>query len=333
MSRLPLPQYAIWHGDVLRAAGRSARGSPRLRARRRDRRIQRANGVRTELQTALFDLDRGRRLADALARARAEYARAPSIEAADVLAWALERNGRCGEALDYSRRALRLGTRDALKLFHRGMIERCLGHDAGARDWFGRALEANPHFSLALGAGREAVRGMRRLVASVVAAAGLALLATAPAFAHPLGNFSVNHLTEVSVSQDRVELRYLLDQAEIPTVEERGLSDAAVLEGKRDEVLERLVLVVDGKRVPLRIDGQGRLSHPPGVGGLETTRAELRLSARVSDPDRVEVRDGTFPGRVGWKAVVSAPGKGPRCGPTPRAATPPVACAATRKTC
>ena len=45
-----------------------------------------------------------------------------------MLAWALARNGRCAEALPYSQAALRLGTQDALKFFHRGMIERCLGH-------------------------------------------------------------------------------------------------------------------------------------------------------------------------------------------------------------
>jgi tetratricopeptide (TPR) repeat protein len=148
VDRLPLPQYAIWQGDVLKAAGR------RLAARQAyglvgaAERIQAANGVRTELQTALFDLDHGHRLKDALVRARKAYARAPSIDGADVLAWALERNGRCGQALVYSRHALRLGTRDALKFFHRGMIERCLGHRAEARRWSRRALAANPYFSL-----------------------------------------------------------------------------------------------------------------------------------------------------------------------------------------
>jgi Flp pilus assembly protein TadD len=58
------------------------------------------------------------------------------------------RNGRCDEALPYSERALRLGTRDATKLFHRGMAERCLGHTEGARRLFRRALALNPHFSL-----------------------------------------------------------------------------------------------------------------------------------------------------------------------------------------
>ena len=148
VDRLPLPQYAIWYGDALHAAGMTVRAQKAYAVVSVIERLQAANGVRTELQTALFDLDHGRRLEDALARARDAHARAPSIDADDVLAWALVRNGRCGEALAYSVRALRLGTRDALKLFHRGMIERCLGRDAEARRWFARALDVNPHFSL-----------------------------------------------------------------------------------------------------------------------------------------------------------------------------------------
>jgi hypothetical protein len=65
-----------------------------------------------------------------------------------VLSWALARNGRCTEALHYSKRALRLGTRDALKFFHRGMVERCFGKQTDAKMWFRRALALNPHFSL-----------------------------------------------------------------------------------------------------------------------------------------------------------------------------------------
>ena len=58
----------------------------------------------------------------------------------------------------------------------------------------------------------------------LVAARSAAALTAAPrASAHPLGNFSVNHLATVSVSDDRVDVRYVLDQAEIPTVQERGL--------------------------------------------------------------------------------------------------------------
>ena len=52
------------------------------------------------------------------------------------------------EAQRWSRQALRLGTRDALKLFHRGMIERCLGHRVAADRYLHRALALNPHFSI-----------------------------------------------------------------------------------------------------------------------------------------------------------------------------------------
>ena len=138
----------------------------------------------------------------------------------------------------------------------------------------------------------------------------LALICAAPAAAHPLGNFSVNHLSTVSISSDRVEVRYVLDQAEIPTVQERGLSRAEVLRRKLDEVRGGLALTVDGRGTVLRPAGTARLSFPKGAGGLDTTRVELTLDTVVHHAARVTLRDDTFPGRVGWKAIVSAPGRG-----------------------
>jgi nickel/cobalt transporter (NicO) family protein len=134
--------------------------------------------------------------------------------------------------------------------------------------------------------------------------------ATAPAGAHPLGNFSVNHLSTVSISADRVDVRYILDQAEIPTVQERGLARAEVLRRKLDEVARGLALTVDGRRAELTPAGRPRLSFPDGAGGLPTTRLELALGAAVHSPRRVVLHDGTFPGRIGWKAIVIAPGDG-----------------------
>ena len=61
---------------------------------------------------------------------------------------------------------------------------------------------------------------------------GLCVLSAAPsAGAHPLGNFTINHLTEVSVSRDGVELRYILDRAEIPTFQARRQSREELLAG------------------------------------------------------------------------------------------------------
>ena len=148
VGELPIPAYAILLGDVLRASGERAGAAREYALVGAIERLFAANGVRTELQTALFDVDHARNVRAALARARAAHAAAPGIYADDAIAWGLWRTGRCGAAREHSIRALRLGTRDALLLFHRGMIERCLGDRRAARSFLGRALAINPHFSL-----------------------------------------------------------------------------------------------------------------------------------------------------------------------------------------
>jgi nickel/cobalt exporter len=149
----------------------------------------------------------------------------------------------------------------------------------------------------------------RIILLALVGAALLALAAPA-AQAHPLGNFSINHLSQVSISADRVDVRYVLDQAEIPTVQERGLPRAELLERKLAEIDRGLSLSVDGSAAALRRVGEPSLSFPPGAGGLKTTRLEVRLSSAVDSPRRVSLADDTFEDRVGWKAIVSAPGEG-----------------------
>jgi nickel/cobalt exporter len=139
----------------------------------------------------------------------------------------------------------------------------------------------------------------------------LALLVFAPAAsAHPLGNFTINHLSRVSVGAQRVDVAYTIDQAEIPTFQERGLPPATVLARKLAEVRRGLALTVDGHRVALVPQPGARITFPMGQGGLRTTRVELRLVAAARDPRRVELRDRSFPGRLGWKAVVVSPGAG-----------------------
>ncbi len=131
------------------------------------------------------------------------------------------------------------------------------------------------------------------------------LLLPAAASAHPLGNFSVNHLAEVDVQRGHVDVRYIVDAAEIPTLQ--GNADP------RGE-LDRLILTVDGKRTPLEPRGT-TVTHPPGQGGLKTTRTVIELRADVTG-ERVTLTDNTFPGRVGWKAVVTDPGQDPTKGLT-----------------
>ena len=72
----------------------------------------------------------------------------------------------------------------------------------------------------------------------------------------------------------------------------------------------RLSVVADGRAAQLEELPGAKLQLRPGQGGLQTMRAELRLRAAAGSARSVEVRDATYPGRVGWKAVVAAPGRG-----------------------
>ena len=145
---VPLPEFVTTLGDLYWATGRKTLAREQYALVGATERLLRANGVRTDLESALFKVDHGIDLRRALAEARRAHREGPTVFAADTLAWALARNGRCDEGVRYSKQALRLGTRDATFFFHRGMIERCLGRTAEARSWFARALEQNPHFSL-----------------------------------------------------------------------------------------------------------------------------------------------------------------------------------------
>jgi tetratricopeptide (TPR) repeat protein len=145
---IPLPQFVSQLGDLYRARGDRAHARRQYELIGVIQRLLVANGVRTDLETALFDVDHGIRPRHAVALARRARASRPSIDGDDVLSWALARTGSCREALAYSRRALQLGTLDALKLFHRGMIERCLGDHHAATTYLSRALALNPHFSI-----------------------------------------------------------------------------------------------------------------------------------------------------------------------------------------
>jgi nickel/cobalt transporter (NicO) family protein len=151
---------------------------------------------------------------------------------------------------------------------------------------------------------------MRRFIVVAAALVALLLVTAGPAAAHPLGNFSVNHLDVVTISRDRVHVHYVLDQAEIPTFQERGLTAHDVLARKRAEVARGVTLRVDGRAVALRLAPGGALSHPMGQGGLRTTRVELDLVAPTRGARAVALDDATFPDRVGWRAVVVAPGRG-----------------------
>ena len=160
-------------------------------------------------------------------------------------------------------------------------------------------------------------RAVAILIASFIAFA-------APAAAHPLGNFTINHLTKISFSHDRVAARYVLDMAEIPTfsvmrdVSADGKLDATQLKmwaaREAASLVPQLALTVDGRSVPLTI-ARATAHTRPGAGGLPTMylTVDLRGSFAPATATRraIAFRDGTFPGRLGWHDIVVAPATEP----------------------
>jgi tetratricopeptide (TPR) repeat protein len=158
--RFPSPEHVTALGDLYARAGDEIAAARQYDLVRAESDLFRAAGVDTDLEQALFEADHGSPDA-ALRAARAEWGRRQSIHVADALAWALHVNGRDTEAISYADRALALGTRNALFLYHAGMIRLGLGDETGARRLLADALDVNPHFSTLHAPA--AVRTLRRL--------------------------------------------------------------------------------------------------------------------------------------------------------------------------
>jgi tetratricopeptide (TPR) repeat protein len=147
-NRMPLPEYAIALGDVYAEMGEKVKAEEQYDLVKSMDKLLRAHGVETDLEIALFNADHDIDLQPSLAKARAAYDARPSIHAADALAWTLYKTGNYKEAQKYSSEAMRLGTRDPLKLFHAGMISKALGEKEQAHAYLQQAVDLNPHFSL-----------------------------------------------------------------------------------------------------------------------------------------------------------------------------------------
>ena len=145
---VPLPQFVALLADLHQRAGNRAEARRQIATVGAIDRLLAASGVRTDVESVVFDADHRIRPATLVARARAARSERPSILGDDALAWALARTGRCDEARAWSDRSLRLGTRDGLLFFHRAEIERCAGNPAGARRWARKALAVDALFSV-----------------------------------------------------------------------------------------------------------------------------------------------------------------------------------------
>jgi ABC-type nickel/cobalt efflux system permease component RcnA len=153
---------------------------------------------------------------------------------------------------------------------------------------------------------------------------GLSRLASA----HPMGNFSVNHYSKITLDADRIRIRYFIDLAEIPTYQElqqANISTSAIdpnsasvlsyIAARGVELGHSLTLEVNGKPTPLRLVSSGVI-FPPGAGGLPTMKMGFVYDAaypptpstpEANDQQHVILHyaDNNFPGHTGWKEIVA----------------------------
>ncbi len=142
--------------------------------------------------------------------------------------------------------------------------------------------------------------------------------------AHPMGNFSISHYTGVRVEAGFIEVRYLIDMAEIPTYQEiqnAGIvptdgdpSLAAYLVKKAEVLADGLALQVNGRPLRLRLISQNVI-FPAGAGGLPTMKLGFVFRAAMEafslqSAYKVHYRDENFAGRAGWKEIVVVAGPG-----------------------
>ena len=93
---------------------------------------------------------------------------------------------------------------------------------------------------------------MKRLI--LLAAACYLLVPAGVASAHPLGNFTINRFARVEVAGHRLYVRYVVDMAEIPTLQHVPIRIGA------------LHVSVDGRPVALHVT-KTALAHPKGAAG------------------------------------------------------------------
>ncbi len=150
----------------------------------------------------------------------------------------------------------------------------------------------------------------------------LSLSLCRPASAHPMGNFSVNHYSKITLDRDRIRIHYLIDLAEIPTYQELQQANISAT-ASRSEFLHRdqlrcctrrgtwtgLILDVDGKVVPLHLISSGVI-FPPGAGGLPTMKMGFVYDAvypSTLDRRHIDIHfvDNNYPGHTGWKEITA----------------------------
>ncbi len=139
----------------------------------------------------------------------------------------------------------------------------------------------------------------------------LSFLAAGNAAAHPLGNFTINHLAVLRPGAAQLRVHYVLDIAEIPTFQIMHAGGAWTPSRKRDWESAESVLVAnglsiraDGVALPLHLERAAAITRP-GAGGLPTLYWSGDYTAPLPGKAAISVRDSVYADRrIGWKDIV-----------------------------
>jgi nickel/cobalt exporter len=142
------------------------------------------------------------------------------------------------------------------------------------------------------------------------------MLSSATSFAHPMGNFSVNHYSKIKIGQQSIEIRYVIDMAEIPTFQEIRQYDftpkaddpstSRYLDRQEQLLKEGLLLESDGQAVRLDTISH-QVAFADGAGGLPTMKIGFVFRGKfdvTAGAHKLSYFDNNFPGRTGWKEMV-----------------------------
>ena len=143
-------------------------------------------------------------------------------------------------------------------------------------------------------------------------------LVSAPLLGHPMGNFSVSHYAAFEMTSQGENLQYVLDLAEIPTVE--MLRDWKLERtSARAELEQKAAAQAREWAAQLQITVNGKRQHPAferaafviadGAGNLPIMRITSYLHIDAA-PGSLEYEDPNFAGRAGWKEILIRGGTG-----------------------
>jgi tetratricopeptide (TPR) repeat protein len=145
---VPMPVFVAELGDLYARTGNQVEAQKQYQLVEYIGLLGHINQVLHNRDLALFYADHDIKLAEALQLAQKEFEVRRDVYTWDALAWALYKNGKYEDAAKASKKALQFGTRDAMLLFHAGMIAERLGQRDQARNELKEALQINPHFHL-----------------------------------------------------------------------------------------------------------------------------------------------------------------------------------------